>query len=126
MGLAERGWHSSPIWEPMTGIDEQLAFEKDLAFYYKRISQKEIPYWDKMNINYRLPFPGLYIDKDGFLFANTPILGGEIHYTTDGKEPTKNSKIWNKPVKCRTNEVKAKLFVGNKKSVTVSMNPQFY
>ena len=125
MGLAERGWHSSPIWEPMTGIDEQLAFEKDLAFYYKRISQKEIPYWDKMNINYRLPFPGLYIDKDGFLFANTPILGGEIHYTTDGKEPTKNSKIWNKPVKCRTNEVKAKLFVGNKKSVTVRMNSQF-
>ena len=57
MWLAERGWHSSPIWEPMTGIDEQLAFEKDLAFYYKRISQKEIPYWDKMKINYRLQFP---------------------------------------------------------------------
>ena len=121
MGLSERGWHASPQWENITGIHEQYTYEKDLSFYYQRISQKEIPYWEKMEVNYRLPFPGLYIDNDGILFANSSIKGGQIRYTTDGTEPTLHSKLWNKPVKCNSNEIKAKLFVGKKQSVTISI-----
>ena len=75
----------------------------------------------KLEVNYRLPFPGLYIDNDGILFANSSIKGGQIRYTTDGTEPTLHSKLWNKPVKCNSNEIKAKLFVGKKQSVTISI-----
>ena len=76
-----------------------------------------MPYWSRIGVNFRLPHPGLSV-KDGFLYANTSITGGEIHYTTDGTEPTVESALWKAPVACGTAMVKAKLFFKNKQSVT--------
>ena len=117
MGLVERGWNAHPDWEALSGVAEQQAFDRDLALFYEKISVKEMPYWSRIGVNFRLPHPGLSV-KDGLLYANTPIAGGQIRYTTDGTEPTVESVLWEAPVACGAAMVKAKLFFKDKQSVT--------
>ena len=117
MGLVERGWNAHPDWETLSGVAEQEAFDRDLSLFYEKISVKEMPCWSRTGVNFRLPHPGLSV-KDGLLYANTPIAGGQIRYTTDGTEPTVESILWEAPVTCRSVVVKAKLFFKDKQSVT--------
>ena len=117
MGLVERGWNAHPDWETLSGVAEQQAFDRDLSLFYEKISVKEMPCWSRTGVNFRLPHPGLSV-KDGLLYANTPIAGGQIRYTTDGTEPTVESALWEAPVTCRSAVVKAKLFFKDKQSVT--------
>lgn len=117
LGLVERGWNTHPAWENLSGEKEQQAFNRDLALFYSKVSDREMPYWASRSINFRLPHPGLCI-KEGMLYANTPIRGGEIRYTTDGTEPTLQSALWQAPVACDATTVMAKLFYLNKESVT--------
>lgn len=117
MGLVERGWNAHPDWETLSGVAEQQAFDRDLSLFYEKISMKEMPCWSRTGVNFRLPHPGLSV-KDGLLYANTPIAGGQIRYTTDGTEPTVESALWEAPVTCRSAVVKAKLFFKDKQSVT--------
>lgn len=117
MGLVERGWNAHPNWETLSGVAEQQAFDRDLSLFYEKISVKEMPYWSRIGVNFRLPDPGLSV-RDGLLYANTPIAGGQIRYTTDGTEPTVDSTLWETPVACQSAVVKAKLFYKDKRSVT--------
>lgn len=117
MGLVERGWNAHPNWENLSGTAEQQAFDRDLALFYEKISMKEMPYWSRIGVNFRLPHPGLSV-KDGLLYANTSIAGGQIRYTTDGTEPTMDSTLWEAPAACQSAIVKAKLFYKDKQSVT--------
>lgn len=117
MGLVERGWNVHPGWEALCDEAEQQAYDQDLAFFYEKISQKEMPYWSRIGVNYRLPYPGLCI-KDGLLYANTSIKGGQIRYTTDETEPMVHSELWTAPIACQASVIKAKLFYQNKQSVT--------
>lgn len=117
MGLVERGWNAHPDWETLSGVAEQQTFDRDLSLFYEKISMKEMPCWSRTGVNFRLPHPGLSV-KDGLLYANTPIAGGQIRYTTDGTEPTVESTLWEAPVTCRSAVVKAKLFFKDKQSVT--------
>lgn len=117
MGLVERGWNAHPEWAVLSGVQEQQAFDRDLALFYEKISEKEMPLWDRMGMNFRLPPPGLFV-KDGLLYANTSIKGAQVRYTTDGTEPTVDAKLWEIPVTCRSAVVKAKLFYKDKQSVT--------
>lgn len=117
MGLVERGWNAHPDWETLSGVAEQQTFDRDLSLFYEKISMKEMPCWSRTGVNFRLPHPGLSV-KDGLLYANTPIAGGQIRYTTDGTEPTVESALWEAPVTCRSAVVKAKLFFKDKQSVT--------
>lgn len=119
-GLVERGWNAHPIWENMRGEKEISAFNDDLTLFYAKLSEKEMPYLEKTSTNFRLPQVGLKI-KDGMLYANSPIHGGTIRYTTDGTEPTSSSPMWNKPVACNASIVKARLFYLNKESVTSTL-----
>ena len=68
----------------------------------------------------RLPYPGIIINNDT-LYMNTIIDGGKIFYTTDGSEPTYNSLEWISPIKIQTDIIKAKLFLGPKKSLTLTV-----
>ena len=120
MGLVERGWNAYPAWGELSGEKEQQVFHHDLAHFYHKLSKKEMPYWNQTEMNFRLPYPGLYF-KEGFLYANTSIQGGQIRYTTDGTEPTTDSKLWKAPVVCTSSVVKAKLFYLNKASVTTEL-----
>lgn len=117
MGLVERGWNAHPDWETLSGVAEQQTFDRDLSLFYEKISVKEMPCWSRTGVNFRLPHPGLSV-KDGLLYANTPIAGGQIRYTTDGTEPTAESALWEAPVTCHAAVVKAKLFFKDKQSVT--------
>ena len=121
LGLAERGWNAHPVWENLSGVREQQAFNQALALYYEKISKSEMPYWAKRGINFRLPQPGLLV-KDGNLYANVAIDGAEIRYTTDGSEPTAQSTLWKEPVKCGSLVVKAKTFYQGKESLTIILN----
>lgn len=118
MGLAERGWNAHPAWEAFSGDKEQKAFDQALSLYYEKISKKEMPYWAKNGINFRLPLPGLEL-KDDMLYANIAIDGAEIRYTTDGTEPTAQSALWEAPVKCDAAVVKAKAFYQGKESLSI-------
>lgn len=121
LGLAERGWNAHPVWENLSGMREQQAFNQALALYYEKISKSEMPYWAKNGINFRLPQPGLLV-KDGNLYANVAIDGAEVRYTTDGSEPTAQSTLWKEPVKCGSLVVKAKTFYQGKESLTIILN----
>ena len=123
MGLAERGWNAHPAWESLSGVQEQQAFNQALALYYEKISKDEMPYWAKNDINFRLPQPGLLM-KDGNLYANVAIEGAEIHYTTDGTEPTAQSALWTEPVKCDATVIKAKAFYQGKESLPITFKVQ--
>ena len=117
MGLAERGWNAHPIWENLSGNTETQAYEQDLVQFYRKISQKEMPHWVQNGIHFRLPYPGLCL-KDGKLYANTSIREGQIRYTMDGTEPMEDSPLWETPIDCQTEVVKAKLFYLGKESMT--------
>ena len=121
LGLAERGWNAHPVWENLSDIREEQAFNQALALYYEKISKSEMPYWAKNGINFRLPQPGLLV-KDGNLYANVAIDGAEVRYTTDGSEPTAQSTLWKEPVKCGSLVVKAKTFYQGKESLTIILN----
>ncbi len=121
LGLAERGWNAHPVWENLSGVREQQAFNQALALYYEKISKSEMPYWAKNGINFRLPQPGLLV-KDGNLYANVAIDGAEVRYTTDGSEPTAQSTLWKDPVKSGSLVVKAKTFYQGKESLTIILN----
>ena len=120
MGLAERGWNANPAWGNLSGKKEQQAFAQALTLFYEKIGEKEMPYWKRIGINFRLPHPGLCV-KEGKLYANTSIHDGQIRYTTDGTEPTLQSKLWEGPVSCPSSLVKAKLFYLDKESVTSTL-----
>ena len=123
MGLAERGWNAHPIWEFLSGTEEQQVFNQALALYYEKISKAEMPYWVKNGINFRLPQPGLLM-KDGNLYANVAIEGAEIRYTTDGTEPTAQSTLWVELVKCDASVIKAKTFYWGKESLPITFKEQ--
>lgn len=123
MGLAERGWDAHPAWEHLAGTKEQQAFNQALALYYEKISEKEMPFWVKNNVNFRIPLPGLMM-KDGELYANVAIEGAQIRYTTDGTEPTAQSALWETPVKCDAPVIKAKTFYQGKESLPIIMSVQ--
>ena len=117
LGLVERSWNVHPAWETLHGTQEQNVFNKDLSRFYTLIGSKEMPYLNKQNVNFRLPHPGLTV-QEGYLYANTPLSGAQIRYTTDGSEPTTESTIWTEPIKCNASTVKARLFYLGKESVT--------
>lgn len=119
-GLIERGWNAHPDFEELRGEEEELVFHKELAHYYRKLGEKEFPYLAQSDVNFRLPYPGLCL-RDGMLYANTPIYGAEIRYTTDGTVPTEDSALWTEPVSCVSSCIQAKLFYLGKQSVTAVM-----
>jgi len=123
LGLAERGWHAHPAWEALRGKQEEEAFNRDLSRFYALISDREMPYLHSIGIHFRLPHPGLMTDGE-FLYANTSVRGAQIHYTTDGTEPTTASPVWTKPVPFSGGTVKACVCYLDKKSLTSTLTTQ--
>jgi len=97
LGLAERSWAPDPAWA--NEKDETIA-----AFLYKKawsefvnvLGKKELPRLDHYagGFQYRIP-PSAYVKENGKLKANVLYPGFAIRYTTDGSEPTMQSKVFN-------------------------------
>jgi len=52
VGLFERGWNASPVWEGTTQSDDP-AFTADFDRFYSIVAQREMPYYESIGINYR-------------------------------------------------------------------------
>lgn len=52
VGLFERGWNASPVWQGTTRSDDPL-FVSDFNRFYSIIVDREMPYYESLGINYR-------------------------------------------------------------------------
>lgn len=52
VGLFERGWNASPVWEGTTRSDDPL-FISDLDRFYSIIVDREMPFYESLGIAYR-------------------------------------------------------------------------
>jgi hexosaminidase len=114
-GLAERAWNASPAWSESQ--NEPTAFLQDYSRFNTIVTEREMPWLKEVGFNFHISQPGIYIE-DGILYANSPIAGAEIRYTTDGSVPTLGSALWTQPVKCDAAEVTARLFYLDHQSVS--------
>ena len=51
LGLLERGWNVSPVWEGTTASDDPV-FMADFDQFYSIIKEKELPYYQSIGISY--------------------------------------------------------------------------
>ena len=51
LGLFERGWNVSPVWED-TIVSDDPSFVEDFNKFYSIINDKELPYYQKIGISY--------------------------------------------------------------------------
>lgn len=120
LGLSERAWSTDPAWasepEPMAGA----AYWKDWSRFVNRVGKRELPKLDHLagGFAYRIPTPGL-IATNGTVQANIQLPGLILRYTTDGKEPDKNSKLYTGPI-TEKGVIKVKAFSSNGRSGRVA------
>jgi hexosaminidase len=100
LALAERAWAKDPSWA--TEVDKakaELEYNKDWSLFVNVLGKKELPRLDDYagGFNYRIPPVGAII-QHSTVVANIQIPGFIIRYTTDGSEPTINSKIYKTPI----------------------------
>ncbi|MEM6698751.1 MAG: family 20 glycosylhydrolase, partial [Bacteroidota bacterium] len=103
IGLAERAWAAQPDWATIKNQEErETALDRAWNTAANTIAQKELPRLSKLSggYNYRIPSPGATI-KDGMLYVNSSLPGLIIRYTTDGSEPTVDSKIYTQPMEMK-------------------------
>lgn len=100
IGLAERAWAKDPAWatEADTAKARQL-YNEDWSKFLNILGKRELPRLAYFNGGYsfRIPKPGV-IMQDGKYLSNIQYPSLTIRYTTDGSEPTAESKIYSKPV----------------------------
>jgi hexosaminidase len=116
-GLVERAWNIQPEWSKSY---DDAPYMEAVRAYTAKITQHEIPRLSSWSVNYRIPHPGIKV-VDGKLYANSPVKGAVIRYTTDGTEPTIHSPKWEGAVECNANLIKAKAFYRDKESVSTRL-----
>jgi len=100
LGLAERAWAKEPDWTTIENNElRKENFSKDWNAFVNSVGQREMIRLDHFEngVAYRIPPPGAVIE-DGILKANTAYPGLDICYTTDGKDPTRESPLYTSPV----------------------------
>jgi hexosaminidase len=126
MGFAESAWSPERAWENIADQNQrEAAILKGWNIFANTLAQKEMPRLSYLNkgYNYRIPLPGGII-TGGKLQANTELPGLTIRYTTDGKEPDKNSPVYSGPVTV-TGPVMLKAFdITGKASRAVEVEPE--
>lgn len=100
LGVAERAWAPEQPWESVSTSSEfdQLYYPDWSAFLYQ-VGLRELPRLDYLSggFNYRIPTPGVKVEESRIM-ANVQIPGLTIRYSTDGSEPTVESKEYTEPV----------------------------
>ncbi len=100
LGLAERAWSPQPAWAKVANANQRkAALDQAWEVFSNTVGQRDLPRLSYLfgGWNYRIAPPGAIIEND-VLKANTEFPGLQIRYTTDGSEPTVNSKLYEKPV----------------------------
>ncbi len=119
LGMAERAWNAVPRWSLVKDAKQRDAeYGLGLGEYLTKIAVKEMPYFQREGLNFRVASPGIEI-KDGMLYISNSVPGAAVHYTTDGSTPDEKSPVWTAPVAVEGTNVKAVTTAFGKKS-TVS------
>lgn len=111
IGLAERAWAKDPAWAMEKDTAKARAlYNQDWSKFMNVLGKSELPRLAYYNGGYsfRIPKPGVIL-QDGKYLSNIQYPGLTIRYTTDGSEPTANSKIYEGPVNA-TGTVKFRAF----------------
>ena len=104
LGLAERAHHARP-----TISDTE---------YFGALTA-EMPRWQADGTNFYLRQPGIRRTADGKIEMNDAYGLGEIRYTLDGSQPTRESALYSAPFDAKdASQVRARLFAGPAESVT--------
>ena len=123
--LAENAWAKNPEWASENDTTKAAnLYGKAWAQYNQQLGLRELPRLDKYagGFNYRIPFAGALV-KEGKVYANVQFPGFIIRYTTNGKEPTLKSSIYQAPI-AQKGMIKLKVFnkMGRSGIVTVIEN----
>ena len=99
LGLAERAWAADPEWA--TTKDTELSktlYNKDWSEFVNVVGKRELTRLNyyQGGAGFRIPTVGARV-IDGTVQANIQLPGLTIRYTTDGTEPTINSKQYEQP-----------------------------
>jgi len=100
-GLVERSWSKQPGWATLEDLElREATLNDDWNIFVNMLGQREMPRLDYLfgGFNYRLAPPGILVVYVT-LYANTQFPGLTIRYTTDGSDPTIDSKEYNSPVR---------------------------
>lgn len=100
LALAERAWSQSPSWaEEKDSIKAAALYRESWSRFVNVLGKRELPRLDyyASGFHYRIPTVGTAI-INGKTAANIQFPGFIIRYTTDGKEPTINSKLYTSPI----------------------------
>lgn len=100
IGFAESAWSPERKWETQTRRGERIKnMDTEWNQFANTIAQKEFARLAHTNggYAYRVPPAGVIIEN-GEAKANVALPGVNIHYTTNGSEPTEQSAIYNKPI----------------------------
>lgn len=116
--LAERAWSTEPNWAKIEDpIKQKIEYQKDWNQFVNRLGKLDLPRLDHLfgGVSYRIPLPGAII-QDNLFNSKTSIPGLTIRYTTDGKEPTIDSPIFEEAIKIESPLIKLKTFTSNGRS----------
>jgi hexosaminidase len=111
-GLAERAWAADPTWATEKDpIKAKQEYELAWSTFLNVLGKRELPRLSYYNggYNYRVPKPGISL-QDGKYSSNIEFPGLTIRYTTNGKDPDANSKIYTGPVDYKGGEIKFRAF----------------
>ncbi|MFM9948222.1 MAG: family 20 glycosylhydrolase [Saprospiraceae bacterium] len=96
LGVAERAWAPEPAWsvEKDKTRFEQL-YNEAWSVFANVLGKRELPRLDYFagGYNYRIPAAGAVVEN-GKAGVNLQLPGFAIRYTTDGSEPTPQSKLY--------------------------------
>jgi hexosaminidase len=122
LAYAERAWAAEPLWSTENDKAKAWAhYRDDWSQFANVLGQRELlrlSYYAG-GFAYRVPPPGLLL-KEGKWNANVQFPGLSIKYTTDGAEPTLQSKSYTEPLKA-TGVLKFKTYLGGRESKTITI-----
>jgi hexosaminidase len=98
--FSERAWSTRPHWMTITNSEEQKkAMDLDWNLFANTLGQRSLPMLNSIydDIAYDLPKPGAIIEND-MLKVSVPFPGLRVRYTTNGRVPNQNDKLYYKPI----------------------------
>jgi hexosaminidase len=100
LAVAERAWAPDPAWATEPDANKAAALHRAAwSGFVNELGQRVLPRLDleHAGVDYRIAPPGLLPDGDRVL-VNHVLPGIQLRYTSDGSEPTTNSKPVTGPI----------------------------
>lgn len=146
IGVAERAWNAIPIsYRAAAETDKaqaislgRQAFEVERLLFSNQLYRFELPRIHDWGLPFHLPLPGIHVQQERIgafyqagrntsetrmVLMNTPVPESVIRYTTDGSEPTPQSKAYQMPFILQQGDtIRAKIFYLGEASHTTDLS----